>query len=157
MKNVNFFIIALFAFFSSIFSHVFSQDSKEKEKWSVRIGAHDINYFPIKSPLKGFFLKKNNSFNPIISHVELEHKIKKHIGLYLDASLGMVDNNRWRIANGFFVKLSHGVNLYIFPHYKFDPYLRLGAGYHKFNGYVNRELRISDTKYFKTNKKQPNK
>ncbi|WP_185859524.1 OmpA family protein [Blattabacterium cuenoti] len=147
MKNVNFFIIALFAFFSS----VFSQDSKEK--WFVRIGAHDINYYPIKSPFKGFFLKKNNSFNPIISNIELEHNVKKHIGLYLDASLGLVENNRWRIGKVTFVKLSHGVNLYIFPHYKIDPYLRLGAGYHKFNGYIDRELRISDTKYFKTNKK----
>ncbi|WP_185862342.1 OmpA family protein [Blattabacterium cuenoti] len=146
MKNVNFFIIALFAFFSS----VFSQDSKER--WFVRIGAHDINYFPITSPFKGFFLKKNNSFNPIISNIELEHNIKKHIGLYLDASLGMVDNNRWRIGNAFFVKLSHGVNLYIFPHYKIDPYIRLGAGFHKFNGYKERELRIAETKYFKTNK-----
>ncbi|WP_185853546.1 OmpA family protein [Blattabacterium cuenoti] len=147
MKNVNFFIIALFAFFSS----VFSQDSKEK--WVVRIGAHDINYFSIRYPFKGFFLKKNNSFNPIISSIELEHNVKKHIGLYLDASLGTVNNNRWNIGNAFFVKLSQGVNLYIFPHYKFDPYFRLGAGYHKFNGYIERELRISETKYFKTDKK----
>ncbi|WP_185867353.1 OmpA family protein [Blattabacterium cuenoti] len=147
MKNVNFFIVVLFAFFSS----VFSQDSKEK--WFIRIGAHDINYHPITSPFKDFFLKKNNSFNPVISSIELEHNIKKHIGLYLDASLGMVDNMRWLVENSFFLKLSHGVNLYILPHYKFDPYLRLGGGYHKFNNYINRELRISETKYFRTNKK----
>ncbi|WP_185852372.1 OmpA family protein [Blattabacterium cuenoti] len=147
MKNVNFFIVALFTFFSS----VFSQDSKEK--WFIKIGAHDINYYPIKSPFKGFLLKKNNSFNPIISSIELEHNIKKHIGLYLDASLGMVDNPRWKVGNNFFIKISPGVNLYILPHYKFDPYLRLGGGYHKFNNYINRELRISETKYFKTNKK----
>ncbi|WP_185849436.1 OmpA family protein [Blattabacterium cuenoti] len=146
MKNVNFFIVALFAFFSSVFS-------QNSEKWFIRIGAHDINYYPITSPFKGFFLKKNNSFNPIISSLELEHNIKKHIGLYLDASLGMVDNTRWKIGNNFFMKLSNGVNLYILPHHKFDPYLRLGAGYHKFNNYLNRELRISDTKYFKTNRK----
>ncbi|WP_185858730.1 OmpA family protein [Blattabacterium cuenoti] len=148
MKNVNFFIIALFAFFSS----VFSQDSKEKEKWLIRIGAHDINYYPIKSPFKDFFIKDNNSFNPIISNIELEHNIKKHIGLYLDASVGMVDNNRWKIENIFFVKLTPGINLYIFPNSKFDPYLRLGGGFHKFNGYQDRELRISETKYFKTNR-----
>ncbi|WP_238784176.1 OmpA family protein [Blattabacterium cuenoti] len=147
MKNVNFFIVILFAFFSS----VFSQDSKEK--WFIRVGAHDINYYPIRSPLKGFFLKRNNSFNPIISSIELEHNIKKHIGLYLDASLGMVDNTRWRIGNNFFIKFSNGINLYMLPHKKFDPYLRLGIGYHKFNNYLNRELRISDTKYFKTNRK----
>ncbi|WP_185857531.1 OmpA family protein [Blattabacterium cuenoti] len=147
MKNVNFFIVALFTFFSS----VFSQDSKEK--WFIRIGAHNINYYPITSPFKGFFLKRNNSFNPIISSIELEHNIKKHIGLYLDASLGPVDNTRWKLRDSFFIKLSPGVNLYIFPHYKFDPYFRLGAGYHKYNNYLNRELRISETKYFKTNKK----
>ncbi|WP_341665979.1 OmpA family protein [Blattabacterium cuenoti] len=148
MRNVNFFIIALFTFFSSVFSQ---EDSKEK--WFIRIGAHDINYYPITSPFKGFFLKKNNSFLPIISSIELEHHIKKHIGLYLDASLGMVDNTRWKIENNFFVKLSPGVNLYILPHNKFDPYLKFGLGYHKFNNYINRELRISETKYFKTNKK----
>ncbi|BAM99538.1 OmpA family protein [Blattabacterium cuenoti] len=148
MKNVNFFIIALFTFFSSVFSQ---EDSKEK--WFIRVGAHDINYYPITSPFKGFFLKKNNSFIPIISSIELEHNIKKHIGLYLDASLGMVDNPRWKIENNFFMKLSPGVNLYILPHKKFDPYLRFGVGYHKFNNYLNRELRISETKYFKTNKK----
>ncbi|QIK16754.1 OmpA family protein [Blattabacterium sp. DPU] len=146
MKNVNFFIVALFTFFSS----VFSQDSKEK--WFIKIGAHDINYYPIMSPFKGFLLKKNNSFNPIISSIELEHNIKKHVGVYLDASLGMVNNTRWRVGNNFFVKISHGVNLYIFPYKKFDPYLKLGGGYHKFNNYINRELRISETKYFKTNK-----
>ncbi|WP_341655975.1 OmpA family protein [Blattabacterium cuenoti] len=148
MRNVNFFIIALFTFFSSVFSQ---EDSKEK--WFIRIGAHDINYYPITSPFKGFFLKKNNSFNPIISSIELEHHINKHIGLYLDASLGMVDNPRWKIENNLFVKLSPGVNLYMLPHNKFDPYLKLGLGYHKFNNYLNRELRISETKYFKTNKK----
>ncbi|WP_185860925.1 OmpA family protein [Blattabacterium cuenoti] len=147
MKNVNFFIVALFAFFSS----VFSQDSKEK--WFIRIGAHDINYYPIRSPFKDFFMKKNNNFNPVISSIELEHNIKKHIGLYLDASLGMVDNPRWKVGNSFFMKFSHGVHLYILPHYKFDPYLRLGGGYHKYNNYLNKELRISETQYFKTNKK----
>lgn len=151
MKNVNFFIVALFTFFS-FFSSVFSQEDS-KEKWFIRIGAHDINYYPIRSPFKDFFLKKNNNFNPIISSIELEHNIKKHIGLYLDASLGMVENPRWRVGNGFFMKLSNGVSLYIFPHKKFDPYIRLGMGYHKSNSYLNRELRISDTKYFKTNKK----
>ncbi|WP_185872424.1 OmpA family protein [Blattabacterium cuenoti] len=154
MKNVNFFIIVLFTLFSSIFFQVFSKDSKEKEKekWFLKIGTHDINYFPITSPFRNFFMKRNNSFNPIISNLELEYNIKKHIGLYLNASSGMIDNTRWRIENGFFFKLSNGVNLYIFPHYKLDPYLRLGAGYHKFNGYIERELRISETKYFKTNK-----
>ncbi|WP_185858165.1 OmpA family protein [Blattabacterium cuenoti] len=149
MKNVNFFIVALFAFLS----FVFSQESKEK--WFIRIGAHDINYYPMTSPFKGFLLKENNSFNPIISSIELEHNIKKHIGLYLDASLGMVNNPRWKIEkeNNFFVKLSNGVNLYLLPHYRFDPYLRLGGGYHKFNNYLNRELRLSETKYFRTNKK----
>ncbi|WP_341654432.1 OmpA family protein [Blattabacterium cuenoti] len=148
MKNVNFFIIVLFTFFSSVFSQ---EDSKEK--WLIRIGAHDINYYPKTSPFKGFFLKKNNSFIPAISSIELEHHIKKHIGLYLDASLGMIDNPRWQIENNFFMKLSPGVSLYILPYNKFDPYLRLGLGYHKFNNYLNRELRISETKYFKTNKK----
>ncbi|AGW86154.1 OmpA/MotB Domain-Containing Protein [Blattabacterium sp. (Nauphoeta cinerea)] len=149
MKNVNFFIVALFTFFSSVFSQ--TQDSKEK--WFVRIGAHDINYYPIRSPFKGFFLKRNNSFNPVISSIELEHNIKKHIGLYLDASFGMVNNPRWKVEDNFFIKLSNGINLYVFPHYKLDPYLRLGGGYHKSNNYINRELGISDSKYFKTNKK----
>ncbi|WP_341662925.1 OmpA family protein, partial [Blattabacterium cuenoti] len=148
MRNINFFIIALFTFFSSVFSQ---EDSKEK--WFIRIGAHDINYYPITSPFEGFFLKRNNSFNPVISSIELEHHIKKHMGVYLDASLGTVDNPRWKIENNFFLKLSHGVNLYMLPHSKFDPYLKLGLGYHKFNNYLNRELRISETKYFKTNKR----
>ncbi|WP_185863455.1 OmpA family protein [Blattabacterium cuenoti] len=152
MKNVNFFIVALFTFFSSVFVFSQSQDSK-KEKWFVRIGTHDINYYPIRSPFKGFFLKRNNSFHPVISSIELEHNIKKHIGLYLDASYGMVDNSRWKVDNNFFVKLSNGINLYIIPHYKLDPYLRLGIGHYKSDSYVNRELEISDTKYFKTNKK----
>ncbi|WP_341664009.1 OmpA family protein [Blattabacterium cuenoti] len=147
MKNVNFFIIALFTFFSSVFSQ---EDSKEK--WFIRIGAHDINYYPITSPFKGFFLKKNNNFIPVISSIELEHHIKKHIGMYFDASLGMVDNPRWKIENNFFMKLSPGVNLYMLPYNKFDPYLKLGLGYHRFNNYLNKELRISETKYFKTNK-----
>ncbi|WP_341657670.1 OmpA family protein [Blattabacterium cuenoti] len=148
MKNVNFFIIALFTFFSSVFSQ-----EESKEKWFIRIGAHDINYYPITSPFKGFFLKKNNNFIPFVSSIELEHHIKKHIGLYLDASLGMVNNQRWKIENNFFMKFSPGVNLYILPYNKFDPYLKFGLGFHKFNNYLNRELRISETKYFKTNKK----
>ncbi|WP_341658700.1 OmpA family protein [Blattabacterium cuenoti] len=150
MKNVNFFIIALFTFLSSVFSQ-----ENSKEKWFIRIEANDINYYPIKSPFKDFFLIKNNNFIPIFSSIELEHHIKDHIGLYLDASLGMVNNTRWKIENNLFLKLSPGVNLYISPHNnnKFDPYLRLGLGYHKFNNYFNRELKISETKYFKTNKK----
>jgi|GEM_PF-5056737 Outer membrane protein and related peptidoglycan-associated (lipo)proteins len=150
MKNVNFFIVALFAFFSSVFSQ---QDSKEK--WFIRIGSHDINYYPIRSPFKGFFSKENNNFHPIISSIELEHNIKKHIGLYLDASLGRVENTRWRIENGdsFFMKLTPGVSLYLFPHKKLDPYLRLGGGYHKFNDYLNRELKVAEEKYFRTDKK----
>ncbi|WP_185869249.1 OmpA family protein [Blattabacterium cuenoti] len=156
MKNVNFFIVALFVFFSSI-SHIFSQDLEKQEegngKWLIKIGTHSINYYPITSPFDGFFLKKNNSFDPTISSLGLEHKIKKNIGLYVDGSVGFVNNNRWDIEDCFFVKLSHGVNLYIFPYHKFDPYVRLGAGYHKFNEYLQRDLRISDTKYFKTNRK----
>ncbi|BBA17178.1 OmpA family protein [Blattabacterium cuenoti] len=166
MKNVNFFIMALFTFFSSVFSQ------NLKENWFIRIGAHDINYYPITTysssssspfPLhtfKDFFIKRNNSFDPSsISNIELEHKIKDHIGLHLGVSLGMVNNSRWNIYDNLFVKLSPGVNLYISPpsnnsnKNKFDPYLRLGIGYHKFNTYLNRELKISEKKYFKTNKK----
>ncbi|WP_341653225.1 OmpA family protein [Blattabacterium cuenoti] len=150
MKSINFFIIALFAFFTSVFSQ---EEEDSIEKWSIRIGAHDINYFPTTYPFKDFFLTKNNNFVPIISSIELEHKIKKHIGLYLDASLGMIDNSRWKINNNFFMKLSPGVSLYVLPHNKLDPYLRFGFGYHKFNNYLDRELQISETKYFKTNRK----
>ncbi|AFJ90683.1 OmpA family protein [Blattabacterium sp. (Blaberus giganteus)] len=146
MKNVNFFIVILFTFFSS----VFSQNSKEK--WYIRIGAHDVNYYPTKSPFKDFFLKRNNNFIPIISSIELEHKIMKHIGLYLDASLGVIDNTRWRVENDLFVKISPGISLYIFPYHKIDPYLRFGGGYHKFSDYLNRELKVSDEKYFRTNR-----
>ncbi|WP_185869821.1 OmpA family protein [Blattabacterium cuenoti] len=147
MKNVNFFIIALFTFFSSVFSH------SSEEKWFIRGTAHDINFYPVQSPFKGFFLKRNNSFTPIISSLGLEHKINDYIGLYSEGSIGIVNNNKWRISNNFFLKLSQGVNLYVFPYQKFDPYLRLGAGYHRFNNYINRELRVSDVKYFKTNSK----
>ncbi|WP_185871859.1 OmpA family protein [Blattabacterium cuenoti] len=158
MKNVNFFIVALFTFFS--FSSVYSQDSKkeekEKEKWFIQIGLQDINYYPITSsfnPFKNFFVKTNNSFFPTISNLELKYKINKYIGFYLEGSSGMVNNIRWNLIDIPFMKLSHGINLYILPpNYKLDPYLRLGMGIHKTNGYIYRELKVSDEKFFKTKK-----
>ncbi|WP_185871288.1 hypothetical protein [Blattabacterium cuenoti] len=145
MKNVNFFIITLFAFSS----FVFSQDSDRK--WLFKIGANDINYFPIQSPFKNFFSKNHNSFDPVISSIEIEHNFK-YIGLYADASLGMVKNNKWRLDDGFFFKFGNGINFHLISK-KIDPYLKLGIGIHKFNNYKGKKLIISDTKYFKTNKK----
>lgn len=146
MKNVNFFIIALFALFSSGFSQ------HSQKKWFIRIGANDINYYPMNSPFKDFFQKKNNSINPPFSNIEFGHNITKNIGGYFNASLGMVDNNRWKIIDNFFVKLSPGIKFYFFPHYWLDPYLKLGAGYHQFD-YQDRKLRISGSKIYKLNKK----
>ncbi|WP_185852978.1 OmpA family protein [Blattabacterium cuenoti] len=146
MKNVNFFIIALFALFSSGFSQ------HSQKKWFIRIGANDINYYPINSPFKDFFQKKNNSINSPFSNIEFGHKITKNIGGYFNASLGMVDNHRWRITDNFFVKLSPGIKFYFFPHYWLDPYLKLGGGYHQFD-YPDRKLRMSGSKIYKLNKK----
>ncbi|WP_185866789.1 OmpA family protein [Blattabacterium cuenoti] len=146
MKNVNFFIIALFALFSSGFSQ------HSQKKWFIRIGANDINYYSINSPFKDFFQKKNNSINPPFSNIELGHNLTKKIGGYLNVSLGMVDNHRWKIIDNFFVKLNPGIKFYFFPHYWLDPYLKLGAGYHQFD-YRDRKLRISESKIYKLNKK----
>ncbi|AWU43801.1 OmpA family protein [Blattabacterium sp. (Cryptocercus kyebangensis)] len=147
-KKFNFFIIAFFVLLSS----VSSQYSHSKKKWSIRIGANDINYYPRSYPIKFFLHKKNNSINPIFSNVELVHNINKNLGLYLEGSLGMVDNNRWKIIDGFFLKFGPGINFYFLPQYWFDPYFRLGGGYHKFN-YKNKILRISGSKFYKLNKK----
>lgn len=146
MKNINFFIITLFVFSS----FAFSQDYDKK--WLFKIGTHDINYFPIKSPFKNFFYKNQNSFDAVISNIEIEHRFNKYIGLYADASLGMVKNNKWRLDDGFFFKFGNGINFHLISK-KIDPYLKLGGGIHKFNNYKGKKLRISETKYFKTNKK----
>ncbi|AGD98281.1 OmpA/MotB domain-containing protein [Blattabacterium sp. (Blatta orientalis) str. Tarazona] len=146
MKNVNFFIIALFALFSSGFSQ------HSQKKWFIRIGANDINYYPINSPFKDFFQKKNNSINPLFSNIEFGYNITKNIGGGVNASLGMVDNNRWKIIDNFFVKFSPGIKFYFFPHNWLDPYLKLGAGYHYFD-YQNRKLRKSGLKIYQLDKK----
>ncbi|AWU45995.1 OmpA family protein [Blattabacterium punctulatus] len=145
-KKFNFFIITFFVLLSSVFSQ-YSQ-----KKWSIRIGANDINYYPRSNPIKFFLHKKNNSINPIFSNIELVHHINNNMGVYLEGALGMVDNNRWRIIDGFFLKFGPGINFYLLPKYWFDPYFRLGGGYHQFN-YKNRILRLSGSKTYKLNKK----
>ncbi|WP_185874045.1 OmpA family protein [Blattabacterium cuenoti] len=147
MKNVNFFIITLFTLFSSV---VYSQ--YYKKKWSIRIRAHDINYYPTNDPFKDFFHQTNNNINPFFSDVELEFNLNKHLGVYLNPSLGMVDNSRWTLKDNFFLKLDHGVNFYLFPKYWLDPYLKLGGGYHKFN-YKNKILKLTGLNFFKLEKK----
>ncbi|WP_185877038.1 OmpA family protein [Blattabacterium cuenoti] len=164
MKNANFFIITLFftlfSFFSlhayySYYPSAYFQNLKEEEekgKWLLKLGLYDINYYPIRSPFKGIFEKDHNSISPVVSNLELEYSIKRNMGLYFDASLGMINNKRWKSENDLFVKISNGVTYYILPHHKFDPYLRVGAGYHKFKGYIERELKIEDGKYLQTSR-----
>ncbi|WP_185856385.1 OmpA family protein [Blattabacterium cuenoti] len=143
MKNVNFFIITLFAFFS----FVFSQSQYSQNKWSIKIRSHDVNYYPIiKSPFRYFFYKRNNSLNPFFSDIEIVHHLTKNIGLYVNGTLGMVDNNRWKIMDSFFIKFNPGINLHLFPKYRIDPYLILGGGYHQFN-YENSALKVSVSDY----------
>ncbi|WP_185870698.1 OmpA family protein [Blattabacterium cuenoti] len=155
MKNVNFFIITLFVFFSFVFSQ---SSHSTKKKWSLKIRSHDINYYPvkspfiIKSPFINFFHKKNNTINPFFSDIEIVHHLTKNIGLYFNSTLGMVDNNRWKIMNCFFVKLTHGINFHPLYQYKIDPYLRLGGGYHQFN-YENSILKFNNSKFYKLNQK----
>ncbi|WP_185864661.1 hypothetical protein [Blattabacterium cuenoti] len=150
MKIVNFFIIlSLFMFSSFIFSHNHNTD----KKCFVKIGTHDINYFPINYPFKNFFDKKQNSFDPVISNIEIGHNLNKYIVLYTNASSGMIKNNKWELEDVFFFKSVSGINLHVIPNHKIDPYLKFGAGIHNFNNYKETKLKISDTKYFQTNKK----
>lgn len=146
MKKVNFFIIALF----SLFSFVFAQ--YDQKKWYIRIGYNDMNYYPMDNPFKCFLQKKNHNVNSLVPNIELGHNINPNIGLYLEGTLGMVDNERWKIKESFFLKLGPGINFHFFPKYWLDPYMRLGGGYHQFD-YSNKTLTVSDSKYYKLNRK----
>ncbi|WP_185868686.1 hypothetical protein [Blattabacterium cuenoti] len=171
MKNVNFFIVLLFTFFSSVFSkdlivktktntHKNGIKKKEKEDgYLIKVGTSDINYFPtdlspaVKDIFQGFSNQKNNFIIPKISNVGLGYK-NKHLGFFLDVSSGMITNDRWKIKNANFLKISNGIHVYPFthPYNMIDPYFRLGGAFHKFDGYNGKEYVISSTKCFMTDR-----
>ncbi|WP_185873485.1 outer membrane beta-barrel protein [Blattabacterium cuenoti] len=154
MKNVSIFIVALLAFFSNLFSQNEKNDKNdknEKKNFSIKLGTSDINFFSEKNPLEGFFSSDRNSIGPS-SGIELGYNINDHVGLYLDGTIGLVKNYRWKVGNSQFVKLSNGVKIHALPNNKIDPYLRLGGGYHRSNAYIENDLKISDKQLFRTSK-----
>ncbi|WP_185882592.1 hypothetical protein [Blattabacterium cuenoti] len=152
MKNIKYLFILwlLLSSCSVVHSQSLFKNPRSQKKWEIQIGIDDLNYPPINSPFKNFFIKNNNNILLPFYNLKLVNKITKQIDLYLDSSFGITENNKWNTNDGHYYKIIPGINYHIYKYARLDPYLKLGLGYHFFN-YDNHQLIISKEKTFLEN------
>ncbi|XOD69557.1 MAG: OmpA family protein [Flavobacteriales bacterium AspAUS03] len=151
MKKIKFLVAGLVAFSTSV---LYAQN--QQNKWLIGVGLHAVNHSSVNPIFNKFFKTKSWSIVLPLSKFTIGRSLTDHLALDLTASLGEVTNSRvgWNnFKDEFFLKAGLGLRFHPFSkNYWFDPYLRVGANYHKLD-YSGKIYTISPGNTFATNKK----
>ena len=133
MKKFNLVLTLAFALLFSATAN--AQD--ERNPWGISIGAHAVDYTSVRGMFDGFFDYDDYTIVPPLSKLSVIRHLSGPFSLDLTASVGEVDNKRFRINDELFINAGLGLR------YQFltgvmgldwlDPYLRVGASYNKYD------------------------
>ncbi|MET3731349.1 outer membrane protein OmpA-like peptidoglycan-associated protein [Moheibacter stercoris] len=107
------------------------------KKWYISGGVHAVNHPSVRGFGEGLTDGDNWSFVPPLSQISVARTLNRSFAVDLQASVGEIDNKRLMIDNEYMVLVGLGLryrfaNGYILKETSwFDPYLRLGANYHR--------------------------
>ncbi|MDR1877825.1 MAG: OmpA family protein [Flavobacteriaceae bacterium] len=130
MKKFNLLLTALA---TTLATSVFAQNTSDK--WYIGIGAHATDHTSVRGVFDGFFDTDDYSIVPPLSKLTVARSIAKNFAVDLQASIGEIDNKRLGIKDEFFVLAGLGLRWTPLSESSikwFDPYLRVGANYHKY-------------------------
>ncbi|MDM1523447.1 OmpA family protein [Empedobacter sp. 225-1] len=136
MKKFNLLLSAV-ALFVAGNSFVDAQNSKNP--WAITVGAHAVDHNSATGPFNQYFKTDNWDIVPPLSKLSIIRNLNRSFDVDLTASVGEVDNNRLRVKDELFINAGLGLryklaNGYILKEDSwFDPYLRVGAGYHRYD------------------------
>ena len=136
MKKFNLLLSAVVLFLAGN-SFVDAQNSKNP--WAITVGAHAVDHNSITGPFNQYFKTDNWDIVPPLSKLSIIRNLNRSFDVDLTASVGEVDNNRLRIKDELFINAGLGLryklaNGYILKEDSwFDPYIRVGAGYHRYD------------------------
>lgn len=136
MKKFNLLLSAV-ALFVAGNSFVDAQNSKNP--WALTVGAHAVDHNSITGPFNQYFKTDNWDIVPPLSKLSIIRNLNRSFDVDLTASVGEVDNNRLRVKDELFINAGLGLryklaNGYILKEDSwFDPYIRVGAGYHRYD------------------------
>src|SRR5690606_10150405 len=136
MKKFNLLLTALMVLFLS--STVLNAQNK-RDPWAVTVGAHAVDFSSVRGFGNEFFNYNNYSIVPPLSKLSVIRNLNRSFDVDLTASVGEVDNDRLQISDEFFINAGLGLryklaNGYIIGENSwFDPYIRIGANYHRYD------------------------
>jgi OOP family OmpA-OmpF porin len=145
MKKLSILFTLMLLFFSS---SVFAQNMLKK--WYISGGVHAVNHPSVRGFGEGLTDGDNWSFVPPLSQISVARTLNHSFAVDLQASVGEIDNKRLMIDNEYMVLIGLGLryrfaNGYILKETSwFDPYLRVGANYHRM---PYRELAFNPVQY----------
>lgn len=133
MKKIS---LALSMAAALIFSaSVNAQDSRNP--WGISVGAHAVDYTSVRSFGSGIYDVDDMTVVPPLSKLSIVRNLGSKFNVDLTASVGEVDNKRMNINDELFINAGLGLRYQILgkadKSFWFDPYLRLGASYNKFD------------------------
>ena len=136
MKKFNLLLSAVVLFLAGN-SFVDAQNSKNP--WAITVGAHAVDHNSIVGPFNQYFKTDNWDIVPPLSKLSIIRNLNRSFDVDLTASVGEVDNVRLRVKDELFINAGLGLryklaNGYILSEDSwFDPYVRVGAGYHRYD------------------------
>lgn len=136
MRKFNFLLTSL-AFLLIGSSLLKAQNSDNP--WYISLGMHAVDHTSVRGVGTGFFDYNDYSIVPPLSKLSVARNLGNSFAVDLTASIGEIDNNRLLIEDEFFINAGLGLryrlaNGYILKQNSwFDPYLRIGANYHKYD------------------------
>ena len=118
-------------------SFVDAQNSKNP--WAITVGAHATDHRAVRGAFNHYFDTDNWDIVPPLSKLSVIRNLNRSFDVDLTASVGEIDNKRLNINDELFINAGLGLryklaNGYILGENSwFDPYLRIGAGYHRYD------------------------
>ncbi len=140
----------LYSFLITICLSMVLSAQNTTKKWYINVGTFAVDHTSVRGVFDGFFDTQDWSATPF-GKLTIGRSLNRSFALDLQGSMGEIDNNRLTTFKDEFLTLvSLGLkykfaNGYILKEESwFDPYIRIGAGYHSldydnytFNGVVD--------------------
>ncbi|MDO5509406.1 MAG: thrombospondin type 3 repeat-containing protein [Weeksellaceae bacterium] len=132
MKKFNLVLTLAFAVLFSTFAN--AQDARNP--WGISVGAHAVDHMPARG-LNAPYAVNNWSIVPPMSKLSVIRHLYGRFSGDITASVGQVDNNRFMLNDRLMINAGIGLRFRLLgtndQSFWFDPYLRVGAGYHHFD------------------------
>lgn len=136
MKKFNLLLSTVMLFLAGN-SFVDAQNSRNP--WAITVGAHATDHKAVRGAFDHYFDTDNWSIVPPLSKISVIRNLNRSFNLDLTASVGEVDNKRLNINDELFINAGLGLRYQFANGYLlnenswFDPYLRIGANYHRYD------------------------